>query len=135
MNVQELLALIEKLSPPYQLAAQLQAGSGLRREELVNLRIKDVDLVERAVTVRRGKGQKDRVTVAPESLVEPLTQWKKRIRKLWESDRALARPGVALPGAMERRMSKAGERWEWFWLFITSCVGALQLRSACFCPL
>ena len=117
LNVQELLALIEKLAAPYQLAAQLQAGSGLRREELVTLRIKDIDLTDRTVTVRRGKRQKDRVTVLPESLVEPLTHWKAKIRQLWEVDRTAGRPGVALPGAMERSISKAGERWEWFWLF------------------
>ena len=117
LNVQELLALIEQLPAPYKLAAQLQVGSGLRREELVKLRIKDLDLEARTVTVRRGKGQKDRVTVVPESLVEPLTRWKAGIRGLWEADRAAGRPGVALPGAMERKMSKAGERWEWFWVF------------------
>ena len=117
LNVPELLALIDKLSAPYRLPAQLQAGSGVRREELVTLRIKDIDLEARTVTVRRGKRQKDRVTVLPESLVEPLERWKAKIRELWEVDRAAGRPGVALPGALERNMPKAGERWEWFWLF------------------
>ena len=60
LDVDELLALIDKLKGVYRLAAKLQAGSGLRRQELVTLRIKDVDLKSRSVTVRRSKGAKDR---------------------------------------------------------------------------
>lgn len=117
LNVPELLALLEKLDGAWQLAARLQVGSGLRRQELVSLRIKDVDLESRTLTIRRGKGGKDRVTVLPESLVGPLEEWKVGIREVYDADRKAGKPGVALPGRLERRMSSAGKRWEWFWLF------------------
>ena len=60
------------MAPKYKLAAELQYGSGLRLKELVNLRVKDLDLERRTLTVRQGKGNKDRVTVLPERLLERL---------------------------------------------------------------
>jgi integrase len=60
------------MSGIYQLMAKLLYGSGLRLMECLRLRVKDVDLTQRIITVRDGKGEKDRVTMLPESLVEPL---------------------------------------------------------------
>ncbi|MGK0188270.1 MAG: integron integrase [Verrucomicrobiales bacterium] len=123
LEVGEVLRLIDKLknrgNGQFQLAAKLQYGSGLRVGELVTLRIKDVDLERRMITVRGGKGDRDRVTVLPESLVEALAAQMVRSRKLYEEDREAGRPGIALPGngGLERKMPKAGTRWEWFWLF------------------
>ena len=120
LDVQEVLGLIDKLEGKgnglFQLAAKLQYGSGLRVSEL---RIKDVDLARRTITVRAGKGDRDRVTVLPEGLVDDLSRQVTRARILYDSDRAAGRPGVALPGngGLERKMPKAGTRWEWFWLF------------------
>lgn len=117
LNIKELMKLIEKLEPIYRLPAQLQYGAGLRVSELVNLRIKDVDTERRQLMVRAGKGNKDRVTVVPTQLVESIEEHKKRGRLLYEHDRRTDSPGVALPGALARKMPKAGERWAWFWLF------------------
>jgi len=117
LNVGELLALIGKLKEPYRLAAELQYGAGLRLKELVTLRIKDVDIDRGLVTVRGGKGDKDRTTVLPERLKARLTGQMAAARALYDWDRAAGRPGVALPGALARKMPKAGERWAWFWLF------------------
>ena len=123
LDVQEVLRLIDKLegkgSGLFQLAAKLQYGSGLRVSELASLRIKDVDLARRTITVRAGKGDRDRVTVLPEGLVDELSRQIATARILYDSDRAAGRPGVALPGngGLERKMPKAGVRWEWFWLF------------------
>ncbi|MCB1097171.1 MAG: tyrosine-type recombinase/integrase, partial [Verrucomicrobiae bacterium] len=77
------------------------------------------DLARRTITVRAGKGDRDRVTVLPEGLVDDLSRQVTRARILYDSDRAAGRPGVALPGngGLERKMPKAGTRWEWFWLF------------------
>ncbi|MGB0990870.1 MAG: integron integrase [Akkermansiaceae bacterium] len=117
LSMDEVMRLIEKLEPSYRLPAQLQYGAGLRVSELVNLRVKDVDANRRQLTVRSGKGDKDRVTVVPEKLVQPIVNHLLEVRKYYEEDRGEESPGVMMPGALARKMPKAGERWEWFWLF------------------
>lgn len=117
LDMGEIMRLIEKLEPAYRLPAQLQYGAGLRVSELVSLRMKDVDCKRRQLTVRAGKGDKDRVTVIPEGLVQAIEKNKVRARVYHEEDRQRGVAGVALPGALARKMPKAGERWEWFWLF------------------
>lgn len=109
--------LFEKMKGLYELTARLQYGAGLRLSELVRLRIKDIDLKRGTVTIRQGKGDKDRVTVLPKSLFSALKQQVERARVVWEKDRAAGRPGVFLPGALGRKLSRAGERFEWFYLF------------------
>jgi len=117
LDMREILAIIEKLEPAYQLPAKLQYGTGLRVSELVNLRIKDVDTSREQLTVRMGKGAKDRVTMLPHQLLSELEALKVNARALYDEDREKGLPGVALPKALARKMPKAGERWPWFWLF------------------
>lgn len=117
LEKEEVVAVLGELPDAYQIAAKLQYGTGLRLSELMRLRIKDVDLQRKMIFVRGGKENKDRTTVLPATLVEELKQWKRRCRDLWEKDREDLVPGVALPNALERKMPRAGERWEWFWLF------------------
>ncbi len=117
VNFQEILAILNRLEEPYRLMAQVQYGGGLRLKELAQLRVKDVDLERRQVTIRQGKGDLDRVTVLPESLVETLRSHLASVRARFEADRSAALPGVALPGALARKFSSAGARWEWFWVF------------------
>lgn len=94
-----------------------QPTAGLRLSELVRLRIKDVDLVRGTVTVRCGKGDKDRVTVLPQSLREEVARQVERARQVWQADRQAGLAGVWLPGALARKFSRAAEGFEWFWLF------------------
>jgi integron integrase len=117
LNVKEILALFERLKPHHRLMAEVQYGAGLRLKELVSLRIKDLDLERRQIAVRQGKGDSDRVTVLPRGLVTRISEHKQAVREIFDADRASGRPGVALPGSLERKFSKAGTRWEWFWLF------------------
>jgi integron integrase len=114
---QECGKLFEALSGTTRLMAELMYGSGLRLTELLRLRIKDVDLDRLRVTVRAGKGDKDRMTVLPEKLVEGLRAHRDRVRELYESDRAADLAGVWLPEALERKYPGAGTSWEWHWLF------------------
>ena len=107
----------EKSHGRYELAARLQYGAGLRLSELVRLRIKDVDLERGMVTVRCGKGDKDRVTVLPQSLLGDLAKQIERAREVWKGDREAKLAGVWLPGAMARKFRRAAETFEWFWLF------------------
>jgi integrase len=101
----------------YELAARLQYGAGLRLSELVRLRVKDVDVGRGTVTVRRGKGDKDRVTVLPKSLREQVARQIERAREVWQGDREAGLAGVYLPGALARKFRRAAESFEWFWLF------------------
>ena len=117
LSKKEVFALIEKLEPKYRLKAQLQYGSGLRLKELVRLRIKDVDVERGQLTIRMGKGNKDRMTIIPESLKPELRKQLERCRVMYKTDRENGANGVHLPNALARKMPKANVSWEWFWLF------------------
>jgi len=101
----------------YGLAARLQYGAGLRLSELVRLRIKDVDLERGTITVRIGKGNKDRQTVLPKSLQKEVAAQIERAREVWKLDREAGLNGVYMPGALARKFRRAAETFEWFWLF------------------
>ena len=109
--------LFEGLTGRYLLAGQLQYGAGLRLSELVRLRVKDVDLNRGTVTVRKGKGDKDRVTILPRGLTAALRSHLMTVRAMWEEDHRLRRPGVFISGALGRKFSKASEEFGWFYLF------------------
>ncbi|MEM7603412.1 MAG: tyrosine-type recombinase/integrase, partial [Verrucomicrobiota bacterium] len=98
----------------YGLPARLQYGAGLRRSELVRLRIKDVDLNRKTLTIRQGKGDKDRVTMLPGSLCRELAEQIEKARALWKNDRATGLAGVHIRGALGRKFSLAAESFEWF---------------------
>jgi integron integrase len=99
------------------LMAELMYGSGLRLMELLRLRIHHVDLERGQLQIYAGKGDKDRATVLPESLRTKLTEQIERLRPLFEADRKAKLPGVWLPEGLARKYARAGERWEWQWLF------------------
>ena len=92
-------------------------GSGIRLSECLELRIKDVDLEYRELTVRGGKGGKDRVTVLPARLVEPLRIQCDRVRALFTADRAAGYGGVALPFALARKYPGAATSFAWQYVF------------------
>ena len=109
--------LLDAVEADYQLPVRLLYGSGLRLLELLRLRVKDVDLERRQITVREGKGQKDRVTMVPETLRAALAGHLRKIRLTHEADRAAGAAGVRLPHALARKYPKAGQEWAWFWVF------------------
>ena len=109
--------LFEAMEGTTRLMAELMYGSGLRLMELLRLRVKDVDLARLQVIVRSGKGDKDRVTMLPETLVERLRAHRDRLRGLHEQDRAAKLAGVWLPEALARKHPRASVSWEWFWFF------------------
>jgi integron integrase len=99
------------------LMARLMYGSGLRIGECVALRVKDVGLERRELVVRAGKGAKDRITMLPAALVEPMRGQLSYSRMVFERDRAREVPGVELPYALERKYPNAGREWPWQWAF------------------
>ncbi|MCP5070283.1 MAG: integron integrase [bacterium] len=117
MTREEVRAVLSQLSGEHALIGGLLYGSGLRLLECLRLRIKDVDTGRRQLTVREGKGNRDRATLLPISLEDPLEQHLARVRELFERDRENEVPGVALPHALERKYPNAGAEWSWHWIF------------------
>lgn len=117
MTRSEIDRLFDNMYGLNRLMARLVFGCGLRLQECVQLRIKDVDLERDAITVRSGKGDKDRETVLPTSLKPDLEAHLEKARNIYEADRAAASPGVMIPGALERKYPNAGKEWAWFWVF------------------
>jgi integron integrase len=117
LTKEELMGLLDRLEGQHRLAAELQYGGGLRLSEVVRLRVKDVDPAREQITVRCGKNDRDRTTVLPKRVKPVLQAATAAARRLFDGDRAAGVAGVALPGALARKMSRAGERWEWFWIF------------------
>jgi len=113
----EVLRVLDELPAPYSLIARFCYGCGLREQEALELRIKDVDFEAGMVIVRSGKGDKDRRTVLPASLHRPWMEHLERVRAVYDQDRADDAPGVALPYALERKYPNAGKEWAWFWVF------------------
>jgi integron integrase len=92
-------------------------GAGLRLMELLRLRIHHLDWERAQIHVYAGKGDKDRITVLPEALRAGLLDHLTRLRPLFEADRVAGYAGVWLPEGLARKYPRAGEQWEWQWLF------------------
>ena len=117
LSKQEVGRLFDHMSGLYLLMAKIIYGCGLRVGECLQLRVKDIDFERNAVTIRSGKGDKDRETVLPESIKKELGEHIIKIQKIHEKDRENNVPGVQLPHAFERKSPNAGKEWIWFWLF------------------
>ncbi|MDR3089989.1 MAG: integron integrase [Desulfobulbaceae bacterium] len=109
--------LFAQLTGMNRLMAQLMYGAGLRLMELLRLRVQDVNFEQGIISVRQGKGGKDRVSVLPESLRVPLLEHRECLQSLFEADRRDALPGVWLPPAVENKIPTAGTQWAWQWFF------------------
>jgi len=113
----EVERLLAQLTGTRWLLASLMYGSGLRVMECLRLRVKDVDLDYRQVLVRDGKGEKDRVTMLPEKLVEPVRAHLGRVRALHARDLREGYGEVHLPYALARKYPRAGREWAWQYVF------------------
>lgn len=117
LSQDEVHAVLARLPSRFAFMARFIYGAGLRLQECLELRIKDVDFERGLLTIRSGKGDKDRRTVLPESLRADWSDHVQEIRRLHEQDRGNDLPGVALPSALERKYPNAGKEWGWFWAF------------------
>src|SRR5207237_10067553 len=88
-------------------------GAGLRLQECLELRVKDIDLERRQIVVRRGKGQKDRPTVLPNAAVEPLSRHLESVERQHQKDLARGVGRVVLPFALDRKYPNAATEWGW----------------------
>lgn len=117
LSHREMCQVIDAMQGIPKLMAAFAYGTGLRLAELLALRIKDIDLDAHLVTVRGGKGDKDRMTCLPRALDLPLHQHIQRVRATYERDRAANANPIYLPSGLERKFPNAGLEWPWFWLF------------------
>ena len=85
--------------------------------ECVRLLVKDLDFAHRAIVVRDGKGEKDRVTMLPESLIAPLQDHLRGVKRLYEEDLTKGHGAVYLPCALERKYPNANREWIWQYVF------------------
>ncbi len=113
----ECQGLLAQLPGTSRLMGELMYGSGLRLMELLRLRVHHIDLLRGQIHVHGGKGDKDRLTVLPETLKAKLAEHLDRLRPLHIQDRRMQLPGVWLPEGLAVKYRRAGEDWEWQWLF------------------
>jgi integron integrase len=117
LTLAEMQRLLAQLDGVKWLMASLLYGAGLRQIECLTLRVKDMDFAYRQITVRDGKGGKDRVTMLPEQVVQPLQAHLGRVRALHKADLVAGHGEVSLPHALARKYPRAGREWAWQFVF------------------
>ncbi|MBE6354251.1 integron integrase [Treponema sp.] len=113
----EVNAVISNLTGGKRLAAELMYGTGMRLGEVLALRILDIDFGLNQITIRRGKGDKDRIVMLPQKLIEPLKQQIIKVRKLHDEDLASGWGCVKLPESMSLKYPDGTRDLKWQWLF------------------
>jgi integron integrase len=117
LTQQQVQALLAELDGEVAVVGKVLYGCGLRLAEALALRVKDLDFDRKLITVRAGKGSKDRIVMLPGSVIPELRLQLARSRALWEQDRALQLPGVSMPHALAVKYPKRGTTWGWHWVF------------------
>jgi integron integrase len=116
----EIQKLLANLAGSELLMARILYGAGLRVSECVNLRVKDFDFDYRTITVRSGKGDKDRVTILPRSLIPDLKTHLARVHELFKADMLKGYAGATLPNALASKYPNAPREWCWQYVFPAS---------------
>ncbi len=114
---EEVRSVVRRLQGPERLVVMLLYGSGLRLLEALRMRVKDVDFDQDQIVVRGGKGDKDRVTMLPQSLKAEVRRHLSEVRVLHERDLGRGAGAVELPMALARKYPNAEREWAWQWAF------------------
>lgn len=117
LTTAEVQLVINHMRGTNRLAAMLLYGAGLRVSEVLRLRIKDLDFRYRLITIRHGKGKKDRHTFLPKPAEPALRRQIEKARIAWQEDLEHRLHGVSLPHALERKYPRAPREWPWQYLF------------------
>lgn len=117
LTEEEVARLLANMDGTAWLMAALLYGAGLRQIECLTLRVKDIEFAYRQIIVRDGKGAKDRVTVLPENVIEPLRAHLGRVRERHNADLAGGYGEVSLPSALAGKYPNAGREWGWQFVF------------------
>lgn len=120
----EVHRILEQMGDKHRLMVELLYGCGLRLNELLSLRIKDLDFEAHTITVRSGKGDLDRVTLLPNSLVDRLQSQITLVRKLHQRDIEDGCGEVYMPYALARKYPTAAKEIGWQFLFPSTRIGA-----------
>lgn len=120
LTVDEMKRILCRLHGVYHMIGYLLYGSGMRLMECMRLRVKDVDFELRTITLRDTKSNRDRVTVLPESLVEPLRLHLAKIKAQHDEDLSKGFGSVEMPGALARKYPSAEYEWAWQYIFPAS---------------
>lgn len=126
---EEVRRVLDALRGRHWLVASMLYGSGVRLIECLRLRIKDIDFNYLQITVRDGKGRKDRRTTLAESLVPHLKQEIQRVRRIYENDRRRNFPGVSIPFAIDRKYVNAPKEWPWQYVFPAERYAAIAFHQ------
>ncbi len=125
----EVSAIMANLTGTPHLIVSLLYGSGLRILECVRLRVKDIDAARHELTVRDGKGAKDRRTMLPQSVIEPLQAHLRTVKHLHEEN--LKKGYGTLPYALAQKYPNASREWRWQYVFdVKKCMSLKRLRNA-----
>jgi len=116
----EVKQVLSCLQGKHWLMANILYGSGLRLLECLRLRIQDIDFEYLQLTVRGGKGNKDRLSVLPEILVPHIEHQMEFVRSMLQRDISTGKNGVSLPNALARKYKNAPLSWKWQYLFPSS---------------
>lgn len=116
----EIWQVLDNLQGDVWIMAALLYGCGLRLMECCQLRVGDVDFDRKTVTVRAGKGDKDRILPLPELLVSPMLQNLARVRRIHAQDLAAGWGAVELPGSLAKKLPNAPWDLRWQWMFPAS---------------
>ena len=116
----EVQAVLSNLHGEWWLVGGLLYGSGLRLMEVLKLRVQDLDFERGEVVVRRGKGDRDRRSMLPRSLAEPLQKHLRKVKLIHAEDLEAGYGDVWLPGALARKYPNAGREWGWQYVFPAS---------------
>jgi integron integrase len=117
LSVAEVRHVISHLQGIDRLMATIIYGAGLRLNECLSLRVKDIDFDRSCLTIRAGKGNKDRETVLPERIIGELRSHLEKVKVVYQQDRERKVAGVWIPEALARKLPGAGTEWGWFWVF------------------
>lgn len=116
----EVRRILQQLKGVNWLRASLLYGTGMRLSECLTLRVQDIDFERRHITVREGKGEKQRITMLPESLVDPLRSHLVQAKQIHELDLRDGYGEVLMPDALARKYTGAGREWKWQYIFPAS---------------
>ena len=120
LNREEVKLIFAQLSGTLLLICRLLYGSGMRLFECLQMRVKDIDFTRNEITVRDGKGRKDRVTMLPASCKQALLEHLEKVRRLHEADLDQGLGQAPLPDALDRKYPNADRSWGWQYVFPAS---------------
>jgi len=120
LTKEEVTTIFSHMQGTLRLMVTIIYGGGLRLQECLSLRVKDIDFSRGCLTIRAGKGEKDRETILPEKICEEMKRHLEQVRLIYQDDRKKRIAGVVVPGALSQKYPAAGTEWSWFWVFPSS---------------